>query len=327
MGMKDLARNIITIKDILKVSFRETGSTLHRNKLFNKSYLESRMLVVAHSLEKGMGLPDIKKGFGVKKAKNLCQYIEKYIVQNPDSSNFALLESIGILKEYARFQKSMHITIDDIQKSLDNILNSMSESQIYEISKLKCGIYWQDKISLKQGVNIDFERFASSRHSARVYSSQEVTRADISEAVRLANYAPSACNRQPCKVYCALGKDSASKLEELLTGNKAFTSTVSNFVVVTCDRAYFAGDEQYQWYINGGIYLSYLVLALHSLGIGSCIMQWFEFSRNEKRIKHLFDISASEAIVGICCLGYYPESMKCICAQRRTSNDILTFLP
>lgn len=92
---------------------------------------------------------------------------------------------------------------------------------------------------------------------------------------------------------------------------------------VTTDRACFSYVEQFQWYINGGIYLSYLSLALHSLGIGHCIMQWKAFYRTENELKKICGISKREAIIAVIGCGYYADNVKCIRAQRKTVDDTL----
>ena len=72
--------------------------------------------------------------------------------------------------------------------------------------------------------------------------------------------------------------------------------------------------------------MSYFTLALHSLGIGSCIMQWFAFYKTEKQLKNLLEIKNSEAIIAIIGYGYYKDKFKCICAQRKSTNETVKFV-
>lgn len=320
--IKDIFRNILVVIDIMHVSTKETIKTLFRGREFRLKYIESRMLVVAHSLEKGMSMKMVKRGFGVKKAKNLCYYIKRYLKEHPTSTCFALIESLGILKQYQTYQKECGFDLNVLNNTIDNIMVHLTKNQKMKLNCYKYGVVKLENNFFKVGESVFYENFVKSRRSARSYSEKNVSHEIIKKAVELTNYAPSACNRQPCKVYVALGKHNATDIRVLLD-NKAFTKDANNFAIITCDRAYFAGDEHFQWYINGGIYLSNFVYALHSLGIGSCIMQWFAFSKNEKRIKKLLGISDTEAIIASVSLGYYPKEITCICAQRMPVTETL----
>lgn len=327
MKLIDIARNLQNIKDSFRVSISETKLTLFRDEKYRFRFFEARILITAHSLEKGMGLANTRKGYGQKNALKLVDALTDYCNIKPGSLDFSFIESLGILKEYIEYQENDGINIPEIRNKFNSIYEKLSIEQIDKLSKYSYGfgIVKRDDF-IKEIEKYNFERFISTRRSTRTFSETEIKKEDLFEAVRLANYAPSACNRQPIKVYFALGEDNANRVNNYLTGNKSFTDNVNNFAIITADRAFFAGDEQYQWYVNGGIYLSFFVEALHSLGIGSCIMQWFAFSKNEKGLKDLLRISKTEAIIAIVCLGYYPESYKCICAQRQDPIDMVKFL-
>lgn len=166
----------------------------------------------------------------------------------------------------------------------------------------------------------------SSRHSIRDFKDQLVDKKLIEKAVEMANHAPSACNRQPIRVYCTGSMEEAAHVDSLITGTTGFKDTIRNFAVVTSDRAYFAGIEEFQWYVNGGIYLSFLVMAFHSLGIGSIVMQWFAFYKWQNELKEYMGIGKTEAIVAVVGFGYPSDDVKCICAQRRKAEDTLQFV-
>lgn len=327
MGLIDIARNVVIACDVLKISLLETKLTFFRNIQYRLLFSEARMLVTAHSLEKGMGLANVKKGYGKEKAIKLADALYKYQKKNPQSIEFPFIESLGILKAYIEYQINEGESIDKIQPKYKLIYDKLNAVQLEQLLRYSCGYNIVEKKTFLDDVKkVDFERFISTRRSVRKFENCKVDKADIREAIRLANYAPSACNRQPIKVYCLLGEKNAGMIKKCLSGNKAFTDEVNNFAVITAERAYFAGNEQYQWYVNGGIYLGYFVEALHSLGIGSCIMQWFAFSQKEKELKALLNINKTEAIIAIVCLGYYPEKFKCICAQRKKVEDMAVFL-
>lgn len=79
---------------------------------------------------------------------------------------------------------------------------------------------------------------------------------------------------------------------------------------------------QLRWYLNGGIFVSYFTLALHSIGIGSCIFQYPDFFESLGDIRKLTDMSSSEVVVAIIGYGKYPDKAKCIVASRKSVEDI-----
>ena len=176
---------------------------------------------------------------------------------------------------------------------------------------------------LLHGKDFDVQSFFETRHSIRMYQKVPLNQSDIQKAVEIANMSPSACNRQPNKVYFTSECETVKQIDDLITGSSGFKGETPNYIIVTTDRACFMKEEQYQWYINGGIYLSYLTLALHSLGIGNCIMQWKAFYRTENKLKELLGISSHEAIIAVVGCGYYQGDTKCIYAQRKAVSDTL----
>lgn len=309
----------------MHLALKETSVSLFEKD--DRKFLCSQMLVLSHSLEKGLSMMIVKKGFGTKKAANLCLLIERYKQKyGNDDISYPFIESCGILQAYMEYQIAQKFDLGVLRTRIEALLNSLSDIQRKALSNFHYGVVVLNKSFLNGGQNGNYERIVSTRRSVRSYSEEIVEVDKIKKAIELANYSPSACNRQPCNVYVALGGANAKKVNELLSGNTSFTNDVSNFAVVTCDRSYFIGKEQYQWYINGGIYLSNFVLSLHSMGIGNCIMQWFAFSSKEKQLKKLLGIGKSEAIIAIVSFGYYLAESKCLCAQRKPVEETLHFI-
>lgn len=318
--IKEKIRSFIDIIVSFFLTLREYGKIINVD---SKSHLETLMLVTTHSLEKGMGIRDTKKGYGQKKATNLINYLTDYCKKGYNCNSFPFIESFKMLETYIDFQKNEKVDISNISSQFNQLKETF---HIKNVSKaVECGFSFYDSDDLLQSRLFDFESFVSLRHSIRDYKKEIVPRNIIMKAVQIANRAPSACNRQPIKVYATNNYESAHKVDDLITGTGGFKDSIHNFAIITCNRSYFAGREIYQWYINGGIYLSFFVLALHSLGIGSIIMQWFAFYKTEAELKRLMGITNNEAIIAIIGLGYYPDKVKCIKAQRKEVDQMLHF--
>ena len=304
--------------------YRKITNTLNMKRLINSekkiilktinSNIETNILLLCHSLEKGMGVRTVKKGYGIDKATRLIELLKT--MQNKNLTVcYVYHEGIAVLNAYIKFQNDNNYDIkkiEELSKTLD----------MNNTSNFAAGFNNLSKDILETGMNTDFESFVTSKHSMRMFSFAPIANETFHKALSNALYAPSACNRQPCKVYYTFESTKNQYIGKLVPGNKSFEKDIPYYCVITADRSLFGPNELFQWYVNGGIFISYLTLALHSLGIGSCIFQWPDFHETESQLRNYIHINPSEAIIAIIGFGMYPESAKCICAQRKSISDI-----
>lgn len=293
-----------------------------------KTYCERNILLSAHSIEKGMGLRNYESGHGGRATSDLIERLASYLNQY-DPNCFAFKEGITAVREYIACQKSDDNDsglLREIEHRYEDLIKRIPSAILNESKQYMCGSHTLDIASLPNLFK-DYESFVSSRHTVRMFKNCKVDSEKIMEAVRLANYSPSACNRQANRVYFTNDSNVTNQIDQLITGNSGFEHEISNYAIVTAKRAMFAGEEQFQWYIGGGIYLASFVYALHSLNTGTCIMQWRAFYSTERELKKLCHINNNEAIIAIVGLGDYDEDeTKIIYAQRMNPEDTLTII-
>lgn len=309
---------LINLRYVYRITKNEI-STYFCKENNKKNRLEAEMLVYAHSLEKGMGLKKVKKGYGQEKAKHLLTLLDKYLSQNYSIDNYAFGETISILNRYFEELHQQNVDIKDIETKFIFMKNSLPVFTNY-----KAGYELLHKDQLKSGIDFDFEKFIESRHSMRMYINDAISEDDIKCVINLANKAPSACNRQPAKVYYTSNQEKARCFEKMIAGSMSFEDEIPYFMVVTEDRKYFVHEEFLQWYVNGGIYLSFLTLAFHSLGIGSIIMQYKFSNSNEANVRKFMNIPDNEAIIAIVGYGKYDiNNSKYVIASRKNAEDVI----
>lgn len=303
----------------------------HSSKLNKKAYqafFENSMLVEVHSVEKGLGLRNPQPGHSSKQVINLLNKMFGYIGRGYDVNRFAFSETFRIITAYVDFQKEFDVSkftaYSEIERKYNKLCERLGEAYVNNNRNTLCaGSHIVSNEELLLGTQYDFDAFISSRHSIRMYEKRPIDSGTLQRIVELANKAPSACNRQPTEIYFSSKKEVVDKIDSLITGSNGFKGETPNYMVVTTDRSRFHTVEQFQWYINGGIYLSFLTLAMHSLGIGSCIMQWKAFYKTEDELKKLLGIGKTEAIVAIVACGYYQGDARCIYAQRKPIGETL----
>lgn len=325
--VKSIIRNCIDRFVEMKITVKEFFSN-GKKKKYDKIYMERKILLSAHSIEKSMGLRGFEPGHSTKEINYLLKLLEAFYIKNYDCNCFAFKEGLAAVREYLACQVSFDVNYEGLRRldaSYKNIIKRIPK-EIYSASLgYSCGVSILHKKDLQNNAT-NFELFVAQRHSVRMFSKEIIPYSLIERAVELANYAPSACNRQPNRVYFCNSKMHTKLIGELIAGNKGFEDEINNFILLTSSRGMFSGDEQFQWFINGGIYLESLILSLHSLQIASCIMQWKAFNKSEKKIKKICGIAGNEAIIAIIGVGFYEDNTKVIAAQRMSASDNLKII-
>lgn len=280
------------------------------------------LLKLAHSLEKGMGLPSVKQGYGIDKAKKLLNGLEDYYKAHKDCTSFTYLEALKILSEYVSYQKKEGIPLGDIVERTNDLVMGISGKVADNYSLISAGY---DVVKKTDCINqFDFYEYIRNRHSIRDYDIQQsVSEEEIQQAIRIASLAPSACNRQPSKVYYSLNREQSKLVGNIIPGNRGYEDAVPYYAVITVDRSVFDPTEMYQWFVNGGIFTAYFVEGLYSQNIGSCIFQFpFNDPKRSSQMRQLINAEENEAICAVVSFGKYKESFKCLCAQRKSIAEI-----
>lgn len=79
------------------------------------------MLLGAHSLEKGMGLRQTKKGYGKDKAKKVLTHMQYWKECGYALDNFAFLETTAVIEAYIRYQVEKGEDVEEIIKLCNNV--------------------------------------------------------------------------------------------------------------------------------------------------------------------------------------------------------------
>lgn len=158
----------------------------------------------------------------------------------------------------------------------------------------------QTEVSFEQ-LEILFKR----RRSVRWFENKPVSEEVLNEAVRVAAYAPSACNRLPYQFLVANGSTAATRLASLANGTPGWAENIPCTIAVVGDlSAYFAERDRHLIYIDGALASMQLMLALDRLGLDSCPVNWPDIEENEKAIRGLLKLTDSQRVVMLIAVGY-----------------------
>ncbi len=153
----------------------------------------------------------------------------------------------------------------------------------------------------------DFIELASKRQSDRNYQNKPVARELIVKCLQAARLSPSACNSQPWKFIVI---DEPELLHQVATatsgmGMNKFVHEAPVIVAVVLEKMNLAAkigsvikDKEYSL-VDIGIAVGHFCLEAAELGLGTCIIGWFD----EKKIKKLLGVK-NKRIPLVITIGY-----------------------
>lgn len=288
---------------------RQYISCSHTDK--NEERCDYVLAVAAHTIEKGLGCKEKKKEFGVEKAERLCGLLEDYIAKDFNQNKFGFKEAYTVLEAYIDYKNKNNEKIGEIRNRYENIKNQLKVDDM----NYRAGGEQVKSDEIKCYNKNEIESFLANSHSIRNYKNEPIKESDIKEAIRIAGYAPSACNRQPNKVYYSMDEKDITEIDKIVPGNSTIKGETPNYLILTTKKTHFGMYEYNQWYVNGGIFASYLRIALHMQNIGNCIYQW-PIDGDSEAIRKIYNIPETEEIICIFGIGYYDETSFLIKAQR-----------
>ena len=168
----------------------------------------------------------------------------------------------------------------------------------------------RQKCIILQSKNRDFMELLDliqKRQSDRQYEARPVDRELVVKCLEAARLAPSACNSQPWKFVVIDEPQLVLQVGEAAAGmgmNK-FAKEVPGIVAVVLEKMNLTArigsvikDKEYSL-LDMGIAVEHFCLQAAELGLGTCIMGWFD----EKKVKKLLDIK-NKRVPLLITLGY-----------------------
>ena len=275
------------------------------------------IMYISHVLEKGLSHFDLRP-FGQKKIKFLIILLEKQISFNNYEKHFSFIIGINSLRGYKKIYEK-HKWTDKLEyKEVSKFL-----LKYIKVKEQKTGAYILTKEELKKDYDIDYSKFIKSRHSTRNYKNRTLKIEDIKKAIDMAKYSASACNRQYIKVhYYPKGKMKQNVIDYSIGKGGLYLDGVNTFIITFDANALNDAGERNQGYFNAGLFSTNFVNALHSLGIGTCFIQFSNSVEEEEKLKKINEIPSNERIAVILYAGYYDEKSIFCVSPRKDSEDI-----
>jgi nitroreductase len=174
----------------------------------------------------------------------------------------------------------------------------------------------------------EFAALCQRRRSVRWYEQRPVPRELVYRALEAALQSPSACNRQSFQFRFFDDRALISAIAKIPGGTKGYAEGLPGIAVVIGKLAsYPEPRDRHVIYIDGALAAMSFMLALETLGLSSCAINWPDLAQNERAIEHLLQLGPDERVIVLIGFGYadptglIPFSAKKPVSAMRRWND------
>lgn len=281
----------------------------------NNTQLTAKIISLYHVIEKGLIMPDRRLGYGKDRIELLIsllkQYKKAYLCDTSVHYNSALI----VLQTYIDIHKDSDIDVTYIKQFLKN------ESAV---EKVKGGYFELDKKTFKEKGQGNFQDVIEVRKSIRNFSNEPVSIDTIYEAIKIAQNAPSTCNRQSARVYLFSDKDKIMEALKLQEGSRGFDHKIDKLLMIGYDiEAYQGSGDRYSGYIDASLFAMSLLYALTYKGLGTVSLNWSKSKEKDINLRKTINIKDSHNIIFFIGIGNLNDKTKIAVSARHNLEDIL----
>lgn len=315
LKMRRLASRMLVMPNYIYDARRFLSSSTAAGEANDVEKLSAHITMDYHRIEKGMALPSPRPGFGQDVVARLLAYIPEYERRFGPADVTRVARAV--LAEYHAFSAAHDVPLPKLTTFLGTP----------EPTNLGGGTVTLLAEQLFPFDSNEAQAFVGSRRSVRNFTGQSVPQEMIEEAVRLAQRAPSVCNRQAGRVYACNEPARMAKVLTYQNGNRGFGDTLGAVFVVTADmRAFTTLGERNQAWVDGGIFAMSLAMGLHSLKLGTCMLNWSVDARHDRKARAALGIDEHQAIITMLGAGFPIDTVKVAASPRRELSTVLHWL-
>ena len=177
---------------------------------------------------------------------------------------------------------------------------------------------------------MQFKDIVHHRESTRKYADKPVEKEKIEKIMEACRVAPSACNSQPWRFVIAIDQEVKDKLARashgpLMTFNK-FAGQAPVIAAIVAEKPNWLSrvggnvkDKDF-YLMDIGIVAEHFCLQAAELGLGSCMIGWFD----EPAARKILNVPENKRVLLLITLGY-PAKDKTRKKIRKSGNDLYVY--
>ncbi len=270
-----------------------------RNIVEKNSYYLLRRNI--HRLEKGLIMKERRNIFALEYIQEtVTAYIKvlqsEEIEQKLGDKNLKWYSDV--LEEYFSAVDLNNPILNKAQKDFKKYFETQNRTEKPSVP------YARDFSKLK----VDYDSFlklCELRRSVRWYENKKVPRELMDKAIRAASLSPSACNRQPFEFRIFDEQELVQKIANITWGTRGFSQNFPTITVLIGNlEAYFDERDRHVIYIDASLAAMSFMLALETLGLSSCPINWPDVSSFENQMKEILGLQKNERPIMLISCGY-----------------------
>lgn len=279
------------------------------NKCIDEKQYEAVITRWYHTIEKGLAYINYRAGFGKKNIAALLESMENYLADGYSDDAFFYKTALSVLRAYVEKNKQYGVEDEDLEARISKLSGSPNDFG---------GIISFTPKSDEELGNMNYEELVLTRHSIRHFSDEPVDADRICKAVKLAQYTPSACNRQGWRTIVVEDKNKIEQLLKNQNGNEGFGQEFDKLILVTADlRCFNNGRELHQAFIDGGMYAQSLLNALYYEHIATVPLSASLREDQEKSVRNILHLHDAEVLIMFIGIGNYPNECRTTRSERK----------
>lgn len=279
--------------------------------------LSSHLLLHAHAIEKAVTRSRFEEGRGALVLTKMRRALDAYAAADYDREAFAFryaCSSIASLRDAYR----RHGFKDDFLRArlgdwvdVPGVANELAGARTVTADRYNA----TDAAA--------FQRLIEQRVSVREYATTPVDEEALWAAIRLAQRAPSACNRQPGKVYVMTDRERIAEVLRIQTGFRGYDYPPALLLVTADNGRYVSSIEHNQGFVDGGLFAMTLLLGLEAQGLATCPLNAMFTVPSEKKLRRVMRIGAGEHLIMFIAVGN-PKSEVSVAISSRYPVEEMT---
>lgn len=302
-----------------------SGRLAYSDSLNNISETSPLLRRNIHRLEKGLIMLPRKDIFGEGFIKETIECYIKAI----NSDMLAEAEqkwATDVLDEYFQVVGSSSI-IDKSKAMYTSFRASIPEGKPLKADfpshDTKFIPYYHENLPKLEVTYNELKSLFIHRRSVRWYQNKHVPIELIERAANIASFAPSACNRQPYRFLFCNDKAKTEAIAKCAMGTGGFATNLQAIIVVCGDlSAYPAERDRHLIYIDGSLASMQLMLALETLGLSSCPINWPDIEFRDKKLRKIINLQTHERVIMLLAVGY-ADSVGGIPYSQKKQNSLI----
>lgn len=303
--------------------------TLRRYLKYSSSFdninsILTYLIMMIHIIEKGLIIPreQFRLGFGEKHLTEIFFYLDKLFLISCNKPLDTRIDYVfSILKLYLITHKKLNADFKlPCHKEFEKYRYYIDNANLITIPIVKKNEY-------EKAHELNFAKLCYLRHSIRDFSDERIPIETIYASIKLAQTAPSACNRQNPRIIIIRDKNYISQVMNLQHGGRTFAEKIDTLFIICSDlEGYWYANEQRCSLIDAGLFSMQFVNALLYNGIGSCILHWSVLPNKDKKLRKLINPPKNWEINILIAGGKLQDSTNTCPSIRRNPEDIIMMI-